>query len=309
VTLNQGFIYREKLGSKADGLTVLQYLSRNYTHSSESDWHSRIDAGRVMVNGTRADSLQVLRPGQTLTWHRPPWVEPEAPTSFAVLFGDPHLLAVAKPRGLPMLPGGGFLLHSLLHIVKARYPDANPLHRLGRGTSGVALFARTTQARTALTQAWQKKDVVRIYRALVTGCPREEALEIHAPIGPVAHPLLGEVHGVHDEGKRSHSKVRLLERRGETSLVQVTLVTGRPHQIRIHLACAGHPLAHDPLYIPGGIPAPETRALPGDLGYHLHAERLGFRHPHSGETVQIDCFPPPPLRLRWEVDSQTSEKD
>jgi 23S rRNA pseudouridine1911/1915/1917 synthase len=217
-------------------------------------------------------------------------------------------LAVAKPQGLPTLPGGGFLVHSLLHLVRARYSDATPLHRLGRGTSGVALFARTTHARSALTHAWQKNDVLRVYRALVMGCPQNEELDIRAPIGPVPHPLLGKVHGVHAEGKRSHSKVRLLERRGKTSLVQATLVTGRPHQIRIHLAYAGYPLVHDPLYIPGGIPARETRALPGDLGYHLHAERLGFRHPHSGKRVQIECFPPPPLRLRSEVCSPASDK-
>ena len=172
----------------------------------------------------------------------------------------------------------------------------------------MALFARTALARSSLTGAWQKSEVLRVYRALVSGCPDTEELEIGAPIGLVPHPLLGQVHGVHAGGKHSRSKVRLLERRGETSLVQVTIVTGRPHQIRIHLAYAGFPLEGDPLYIPGGIPASESTALPGDLGYNLHAERLGFRHPQSGDRVQIECFPPPPLRLPSELHSQAGGK-
>jgi 23S rRNA pseudouridine1911/1915/1917 synthase len=79
-------------------------------------------------------------------------------------------------------------------------------------------------------------------------------------------------------------------------VVAVRLGTGRPHQIRIHLAAAGHPLVGDPLYGPGGVPRPGGCALPGDGGYRLHADRIVFPHPASGARVVVDCAPPPVLR-------------
>ena len=295
MALNQGFTYREKLGGEAVGLTVLEYLSRQYRHSSATEWRCRIDDGRVCVDGTPVDISKLLRPGQTLTWHRPPWREPDAPTCYALLYEDRHLLGVGKPRGLPSLPGGGFLEKTLLYQVRRRYPEASPLHRLGRGTSGIMLFARTGLARTELTEAWQKTDVIRIYRALVQGTPEESAFTVDEPIGPVPHPLLGKVHALTQSGKPARSHVRVLETREDTSLVQVQIVTGRPHQIRIHLAAAGLPLVGDRLYPPGGVPHEDTNVLPGDLGYWLHASELRFRHPDSGATVALECTPPPIL--------------
>jgi 23S rRNA pseudouridine1911/1915/1917 synthase len=90
--------------------------------------------------------------------------------------------------------------------------------------------------------------------------------------------------------------VRVLERRSRTSLVEVDIETGRPHQIRIHLAAAGHPLAGDPLYVAGGLPDASNRALPGDLGYRLHALRLVLDHPVTGRRLTLECRPPAALR-------------
>jgi len=97
-------------------------------------------------------------------------------------------------------------------------------------------------------------------------------------------------------GKSARSRVRLLERRPDASLVEVTIETGRPHQIRIHLAAAGHPLVGDPLYADGGQVAASGAALPGDTGYWLHAERLALSHPATGRPCVIWCSPPPVLR-------------
>ena len=89
--------------------------------------------------------------------------------------------------------------------------------------------------------------------------------------------------------------MRLVAPRGDDAIVEVRIPTGRPHQIRIHLAFAGHPLVGDPLYGPGGQPLPEP-GLPGDGGYRLHAWKLGLRHPITGAQVEIECAPPKPLR-------------
>ena len=295
-SLNEGFEYRERVGTGVSGLSVVSYLAGRYLHSTPAAWRERIASGQVLLDGAPALPETLLRAGQVLIWRRPPWQEPAAPLSYAVLFRDDHLLAVLKPSGLPTVPGGGFLEHTLLHQVRRRHPGASPLHRLGRATTGVVLFARTEMAARALAGAWRRGEVRKVYRALVGGLPREDRFSVEAPIGRVPHRLLGSVHAACAGGKPSFSRVTVLERREDASLVEVEITTGRPHQIRIHLAAAGHPLAGDPLYGPGGLPREETGALPGDSGYLLHARLLGFRHPGTDEPVEVEAAAPPSLR-------------
>ena len=294
--LNQGYEYRERLDCDAEGLSLLAYLSRRHRHSSAAEWAARIAAGQVLIDARAVHPDSVLRRGATLVWRRPPWVEPDAPTSFAVLYEDQDLLAVAKPAGLPTLPGANFLQTTLLHQVQTYAPDAAPLHRLGRWTSGIVLCARNQQARAAVVQQWSTQQVVKRYRALAVGSPGWDELSVSTPIGPVPHALLGSLHAAAADGKPALSRVTVVERREVAFLCDVRIATGRPHQIRIHLAAAGHPLLDDPLYGVGGVPAADSHALPGDPGYHLHAAELSIRHPRSGNELVIACEPPPLLR-------------
>jgi 23S rRNA pseudouridine1911/1915/1917 synthase len=296
VAPNDGFAYRERLGPRADGERLLSYLSRRYLHSSPAEWRERVESGQVLVDEKPAGCEEIIRRGQMLVWYRPPWEEPEAPETFAVLFEDHELLAVAKPSGLPTLPGAGFLQATLLHRVQVYAPDAAPLHRLGRWTSGVVLFARTGEARAKLTRQWVARGVRKRYRALAGGEPTRRVFDVNDPIGPVPHPLLGTVHAASPAGKVASSHVVVLEQRDGAFLCDVSIATGRPHQIRIHLAAAGHPLVGDPLYVAGGRPAPGCRAVPGEPGYRLHAAELTFRHPRTSRQITVDCAPPPLLR-------------
>jgi 23S rRNA pseudouridine1911/1915/1917 synthase len=294
--VNAGFEYRERLGREADGATVLVWLAARHRHSSEATWRQRIEAGEVSLDDAVAAAGDVLRTGQRLAWRRPPWEEPAVPLGYAVLHRDAELLAVAKPRGLPSVPNGGFLEHTLLYRVRRLHPEAVPMHRLGRHTSGVVLFARTTGARSAVADDWRAGRVEKEYRALVSGVPREARFSVDAPIGLVPHPRLGQVHAaVRSGGRPALSFVDLLEARGDRALVSVRIPTGRPHQIRIHLAAAGHPLFGDPLYVSGGVPGDDP-GLPGDGGYWLHALRLALAHPASGARLELECPPPPALR-------------
>jgi len=294
--LNNGYTYREQLGPAADSLTLLDYLVRNYRHSTETTWLEHIASGRVLIDGMPVPADTLLRRGSELVWKRPPWIEPAAPRSFAVLFEDEDLLAVAKPAGLPTLPGGNFLQGTLLHLVRERAPEASPLHRLGRWTSGLLLFAKNPRAGAGLTRQWSEKKVGKRYRALASGLPGLDAFAIETPIGPVPHQLLGSVHAASATGRPSLSRVIVLEQRGDCFLCDVHIATGRPHQIRIHLASAGHPLVGDPLYGPGGIPLQGSAALPGDPGYLLHAAELRFRHPTTGREMTLQSEPPMALR-------------
>lgn len=294
--MNEGYAHREIVGAAADGRSVLDWLSARYTHSDAETWLGRIAAGEVELDGRRALPDERLRAGQELVWNRPPWVEPDAPLHFDVLHEDEQVLAVAKPSGLPTMAGGGFLRNTLQAIVERAHPGANPIHRLGRGTSGVVVFARTPEAAAVLSRELRERRVRRTYLALASGDPPWDERTIEVPIGPVEHPLLGTIHAATSgpQGKHARSHAKVIQRRGDSCVLEVEIETGRPHQIRIHLAAVGHPLLGDPLYETGGLPKPT--ALPGDLGYVLHAWRVEFEHPACGR-IEIEAPPPSPLRI------------
>ena len=295
--MNHGHEYRKHLGGDVSGVNVIDYLCRHYSQCTRAEWLDRIRSGRVLLDGIPSGPDAILRPGGNLSWLRPPWEEPDVPRSFAILYRDEHLLGVAKPRGLPTVPGGGsFMENTLLALVRQNFPGASPLHRLGRGTSGIVLFAVNPEAASKMSQAWRRGKVLKVYLALVSGCPASDEFEIDAAIGPIPHRILKTIYAACHTGKPAHSHVHVLERRDNCSLCQVRITTGRPHQIRIHLAAAGHPLVGDPLYIAGGVPADDSSALPSDMGYQLHSALLGFSHPNNGKWIEIGCAPPPPLR-------------
>jgi 23S rRNA pseudouridine1911/1915/1917 synthase len=295
--LNRGYAYTTIIGSKDHGRSLLSHLAGLYPHSTPAAWQQNLNNGEVTVDGIAANGSESLTSGQTLVWARPPWVEPDAPRHLELLLDDPHLLAVNKPGGLPTLPGGGFLENTLLRLVQRQFPSANPVHRLGRGTSGVVLFAKTPQAAAKLTASWNSSRVQKIYRALAQGLAQHEAYEILTPIGLVPHPLIGSVWAANPGGKPSKSLAKVISRstsgaRPGTTTFEVSLHSGRPHQIRIHLASIGHPLAGDPLYGPTGQPLEELPGLPGDGGYLLHAQSLRFEHPITGEQIHLQAALP-----------------
>lgn len=302
--MNQGWIYRDRVDKKAAGQTLLAYYVQRYRHSDEADWRSRILSHQVLLNGQPAAPETVLERGQQLAYHRPPWQEPEVPLDFEVIYEDADLLAVAKPSGLPVMPGAGFLEHTLLGQLKRKYPIETPvpIHRLGRGTSGLVLLGRSPLAKAELTRQMRDRKIHKVYRALASGTDMPDEFTIQTAIGKVPHPTMGYIYGAVAEDEPSasfaHSECRVLKRDAEATLLEVTILTGRPHQIRIHLAAVGYPLVGEPLYAIGGVPKlelnPETGKLPvpGDCGYPLHAWQIGILHPRTQQSVQIEAPPP-----------------
>ena len=286
--LNRGYAYTTVIGKAHHGQSLLSHLATLYRHSTASTWQRRLADGQVTLDGIVANGHESLRSGQTLVWSRPAWREPDVPRHFETLFEDAHLLAVNKPSGLPTLPGAGFMENTLLRLVQERCPEANPVHRLGRGTSGIVLFAKTSQAAAALSADWNTPKIQKIYRAIAQGTASQATYEILTPIGRVPHPRLGSVWAAHEGGKPSKSVATVIARGNDTTTFQVALHSGRPHQIRIHLASIGHPLVGDPLYGPGGQPLESLPGLPGDGGYSLHAQFLRFRHPITGQQIDLE---------------------
>ena len=299
--LNRGYAYTTIISSKYHGRTLLSHLASLYPHSTPQAWQQKLNNGEVTVNGVTATGSESLTLGQTLVWNRPPWIEPDSPQHFEVLFDDPHLLAVNKPSGLPTLPGAGFMENTLLRLVQKQTPSANPVHRLGRATSGIVLFAKTPQVASKLSANWNTPRIQKIYRALAQNVANHDAYEILTLIGLAPHPLLGSVWAADPIGnpgsKPSKSLAKVISRTTSTTIFEVSLYSGRPHQIRIHLASIGHPLVGDPLYGLAGQPLEDLPGLPGDGGYLLHAQFLKFQHPITGEQINLEAALPSEFSL------------
>jgi 23S rRNA pseudouridine1911/1915/1917 synthase len=313
---NRGHVYRARVSDADAGDTVLAYHVARFRHSDEAAWRESIESGRVLVNGRRAQADDELEAGDELEFHRPPWREPEAPDRFDVAFEDEHVLVVVKPAGLQVLPAGPFKERTLLELVRSSDSSraaAAPAHRLGRGTSGLIAFGKTADARSSLARQFRQFALVKTYLAWVEGARLPDSFAARQPIARVAHGPL-QIFAAAEQGKPSLTRVRVLRRqqaqdappptcrvelrdeaeggdrvRAERALVAAQPITGRPDQIRIHLAAAGAPIVGDPLFGPGGMP--KSDAPPGEGGYLLHAAALSFTHPASGARVKLRSRP------------------
>ncbi|MBE9043415.1 RluA family pseudouridine synthase [Pleurocapsales cyanobacterium LEGE 10410] len=304
--MNQGWIYRERVKDADAGQTILEYYSNKYRHSSQQEWQIRIKSGQILLNERSVDAATILKAKDRLAYHRSPWNEPAVPLEFTVLYKDRDLLVINKPAGLPVMPGGGFIEHTLLYQLKIHYPQEPPvpIHRLGRGTSGLLLLARSPIARSHLARQMRdstikqnNSQINKVYRVLVSGNSIEEDLTITQPIGKIPHPVLGYIYGATTQGKPAKSQCKVIERYRNCTLLEVKIYTGRPHQIRIHLAAAGYPLLGDPLYVAGGSFAQingdrQQIPVPGDCGYFLHAYRLALVHPRTLQKMNLLCPTP-----------------
>ena len=310
---NSGWIYRDRVGAAQAGMPLIAFYAHRHRHSPAERWRQRLEAGEIRCNGAILRRDQPLAAGDRLAWHRPPWREEAVPAAWSALQDDGDLLVIDKPSGLPVLPAGGWLEHTLLRLLERRHADdpagvPRPVHRLGRFTSGLLVCARRPATRawlserlresTAATETARERSAGppchKLYRALVVpgalSLDPGQELVLETPIGRREHPRLGRIwcaaDGALPGDRPAVSRLTLLERGTAADLVQVAIASGRPHQIRIHCAAAGAPLLGDPLYGAGGMAAAE--ALPGDGGYRLQAWRLELQSP-GGE------------RLSWQV--------
>jgi 23S rRNA pseudouridine1911/1915/1917 synthase len=208
--------------------------------------------------------------------------------AFQVRYEDPHLFVIDKPAGIVVHPGAGRTTGTLAAGLLHRYPELEGIgqvgrwgivHRLDQGTSGLLLVARTADSYSFLVAELAARRVHRSYLALVHGVPAMPTGTIDAPIGrDPAHPTRKKVA---QGGRPARTHYRLKEDFGKTSLLEVDLETGRTHQIRVHLTAIDHPVVGDRMYTRRPDPIKVRRIF-------LHATRIAFNHPASGQEMSIE---------------------
>lgn len=293
MSTNSGHVYRACVQPDGAGLSVLDFYVARFLHIGREGWEAMLAQGRVIRNGSVAQGAETLRSGDVLEYVRPPWCEPEVDLRFNVVFEDEHVLAVDKPAGLQVLPAGMFFEHTLLWQVRRSAKsraESSPLHRLGRGTSGLILFGKTSVARAKLARQLREFEFGKTYLGWVQGTRLPDGCIARHRMERVAHGPLW-IHVASQQGKSAVTRVRVLRRDPacERSLVAAQPITGRPDQIRVHLAALGAPLVGDPLFGPGGVAI--SSAPPGAGGYRLHAAALSFRHPLTRAWIKLRCLP------------------
>jgi 23S rRNA pseudouridine1911/1915/1917 synthase len=262
-----------------------------------------IKAGRVVVNGQHQRPSYAVRPGDAIEVDpaepAPSKAVPE-PIPLSVLYEDAELVAVDKPAGMVVHAGAGVETGTLVNALVHRYGALSTVggglrpgivHRLDRYTSGVLLVARNDAAHHHLAAQFSSRKVEKLYVALVHGEVKAESGRIDRPIArdPVRRTRMT---ARLRQGRPAWTEYRVLRRFTGFTLVEARIGTGRTHQIRVHLSSIGHPVVGDRLYgAPGKVPglAPLGR-------YFLHARRIRFRHPVTGEEVTVQSELPLELR-------------
>lgn len=202
-----------------------------------------------------------------------------------ILYADAHMVVADKPPGLLSVPGRGpDKQDCLIARVQAEFPDALTVHRLDMATSGLIVLARGAEAQRRLSMAFSGRQVEKRYIAVVVGSVALDAGEIDLPL-ITDWPNRPKQMIDHAIGKPSLTRYRVLDRDGDRTRLALEPVTGRSHQLRVHMMALGHPIVGDALYAPADIAASSDRLL-------LHAEHLGVPHPETGVNMAFTSAAP-----------------
>lgn len=284
-----------------DGERLDVFLARMDETLSRSRVQRLIADGHVMVDGKTPKASQRLSEGATVAVEMP---EPEATDILPeqipldILYEDEDVIVVNKARGMVVHPAAGVSRGTLVNALLAHCKDLSGIngalrpgivHRLDKDTSGVMIAAKNDAAHRSLAEQIQQKTAKRVYWAILTGNIAEEEGVIHGAIGrnPKDRQKMAVVR---ENGKDATTKFRVLERFGTYTLVECRLMTGRTHQIRVHMAYIGHPVVGDQKY--------GAKKCPFSIeGQALHSKTLMFTHPRTGERMEFEAPLPEDMQM------------
>jgi len=237
-----------RISDKESGYLLLEWLVKRFPFRDHSQWDERIAAGLIQVNGSTGHNKQPLHPGDNVTLTNPHVVEPAVPDKIKIVDDQPEYLIVDKPAPMPVHPGGRYNKNSLIRLLEEQgYSSLKIVHRLDAVTSGILLLAKTPDFAHRVTYLFSQGNIKKKYIAIVRGVPADDEVEINQPIRRKSGHVF-EWHHDHIAGKQAISRFRVIRRLHDRTLVSCTPVTGRTHQLRLHLQFWGHPVIDDPLY-------------------------------------------------------------
>lgn len=320
------------------GKRIDTFLERHFRNYSSYRLQRIVRAGEVRINDVPADNETRVYRGQRVSVRLiepPDLLLPSVPGPLEILYEDPWLMVVVKPAGQIVHPAGDYATNSLANVIQHHLDQQTPwrgllrpgiVHRLDRMTSGVMVISKEHLSHALLTEAFMRRKVHKTYLALVEGVVQPDSGTLDKPIGESVDPAscLMTTHPDAREPRPALTRFQIIERFAAHTLVEAKPVTGRQHQIRVHLADIGHPVVDDEFYGPFGwikkdpdgnlVPRPAESRWPkadgrdplpegdGDVlcrqsasesllvGRHaLHAHRLEFRHPITWESLSFEA--------------------
>lgn len=264
------------------------------TELSRSQANEAIKAGTILVNNQTQKARYAVKLGDVISYELPKEevldYQPEN-IPIEIVYEDSDVAVVNKPQGMVVHPSAGHASGTLVNALLYHVKDLSTIngvvrpgivHRIDKDTSGLLMIAKNDKAHQALAQELKEKKSLRQYVAIVHGNLPNDRGVIEAPIGRSDKDRKKQA--VTAKGKPALTRFHVLERFGDFTLVELTLETGRTHQIRVHMAYIGHPIAGDPVYGP-------RKTLAGH-GQFLHAKTLGFTHPTTGELMTFSVEAP-----------------
>ena len=277
----------------------LDAVVADHLRIARADAQRAIEAGRVLVDGRPRRKSHKLVGGETII------ADPAGPTDIAadpnpirIVFEDPHLAVVSKPAGVLSHPAAsnrtGTLLNRLIGMGMPLAGGGGPdrpglVHRLDAGTSGLMVVAKEDAAHKAMVDLFRRHEVLRIYLALVRGTPSTKEFLIDAPLRRMGARIRVDA----GAARKASTEVSVRQEFERAALVEARPLTGRTHQIRVHLSAVGHPILGDRAYGGGGD---DARRLELTRPF-LHSWRIGFDHPVTGERIMLEDPLPEDLEM------------
>lgn len=282
------------------GTSVAGYLAGRFTYYSLEDWQQKISQERISINGRLCIPSDCVGPGDTVSYDAGEFKEPDADLSYRIVYEDRWILGICKPGNLLVHRAGkcfrNNLIYQLRFVHDPPFPQSHIVHRLDRETSGVVIVAKDSTQSSVFGKLFMEGRIEKRYRAVVRGCfDIETPFVFDSPIAKDKDSGIQYRYRVHESGKSAITRIEHAEPCGDKhSLLELVPVTGRTHQLRVHLSSLGFPIAGDRLY---GMSAQEylandtgTECCPDgpNISRHaLHCGSLSFAHPYTGKRTVI----------------------